>query len=89
MNKKEFLISLKQYVIDEILEGQEVGLEFSTPLLNLGILNSIEITRLLRFVYDTFGISVPVDKITPYNFQDLNRICATVMSMADREVSNQ
>jgi acyl carrier protein len=81
MENNRFLLILRQYVIDEILEGHDVGLEYSTPLLELGILNSIEITRLLRFMDDTFGVSIPPEKITPQNFHDLNRIHATVVSL--------
>jgi acyl carrier protein len=82
MKQAEVLESLKGYISREILDGKDIGLDASTPLLEWGIINSLEIARLVSFLEDRFGVEVPNDKITIEYFKDMNAITNLVLELA-------
>src|SRR5262245_43320741 len=75
---QQTLQQIQNYIVNEVLEGEDVGLSAETPLLELGILNSIEIVRLVSFVKDQFGV---VLEVRSDNFTNLNTIVALVQSL--------
>ena len=81
MNQSEVLHSLKGYISREILDGKDIGLDGSTPLIEWGIINSMEIARLVTFIQERFGVEVPSDKITIEYFSDLNAISGLVVDL--------
>jgi acyl carrier protein len=82
MKQVEVLESLKGYISREILDGKDIGLDASTPLLEWGIINSLEIARLVSFLEDRFGVQVPSDKITIEYFKDMSAITNLVVELA-------
>jgi acyl carrier protein len=74
MNRAEIIHGLKTYIAQWILDGEDIGLDEATPLIEWGILNSMEIARIVGFVSDKFGVSVPSDKITLDNFETIGAI---------------
>jgi acyl carrier protein len=66
--RAEIASGLLRYVEQEILEGDEIGLDEATPLLEWGVLNSFEILRLAAFVEERFGIDVIEGGIDPERF---------------------
>ena len=70
----DLLRSLTRWICDEILEGEGDDLRPDTPLLELGILNSIEIGRLLAFIERAHGVRVPPTAIRPANVATLTAI---------------
>jgi acyl carrier protein len=82
MKQSEVLESLKGYVSREILDGKDIGLDGSAPLLEWGIINSIEIARLVAFIQNRFDVEVPGEKIVIEHFKDLNSITALVLELS-------
>ena len=82
MKQAEVLESLKGYISHEILDGKDIGLDGATPLLEWGIINSMEMARLVSFIEDRFGVEVPSDKITIEYFKDLTAITNLVLELA-------
>jgi acyl carrier protein len=78
MSDDEILNALKAYIGREVLEGHDVGLDPSTPLIQLGVLNSMEIIKLMVFLERTFAVKVPSNQVLAENFQDLNAITRLV-----------
>ena len=74
----EILTEVRSYIADEVLEGEDVGLEAGTPLLQLGVLNSLEIVRLVDFIHQRFGVTVASAQIVADNFKDLDTIADLV-----------
>jgi len=74
------LAELTSYVSKELLAGQSAGLEPSTPLIEWGVINSIEIARLIAFINRRFGVSVPGELIVLDNFKNLESISKLVMA---------
>ncbi len=71
----QILSSLKNYIANEILDGEDLGLAGDTPLLELGVLNSIEIVRLVAFIDEQFGVKL---EVRSDNFKTLDVIAARV-----------
>ena len=66
---------IKTYIATKILDGEDVGeLDGSTPLLDLGILNSMELMGLIAHIEATHNVKVPGDGIVPDNFQSIDDI---------------
>ena len=82
MNPSEVLDNVKDYISLEILDGEDIGLDESTPLLEWGIINSIEMARIVSFIQNRFSVKVPADKILPDNFKDLTSITGLVVDLA-------
>ncbi len=66
------------YVVSEILEGQDEDLLPTTPLLELGLLNSLEIRRLLAFIQARYDIVIPTEHVIAENLQNIRSIAALV-----------
>lgn len=81
MNELEVLETLKGYISREILDGKDIGLDTSTPLLEWGIINSMEMARLVSFIENRFGVEVPHDRITIVYFENLTAITNLVLEL--------
>lgn len=85
MNKSSVLEILKEYISKEILDGKDMGLDASTPLLEWGIINSMEIARLVTFIQVQFSVEIPSEKITIEYFKDLNTISDLVIDISNEK----
>ncbi|WPB81677.1 thioesterase domain-containing protein [Archangium violaceum] len=85
MTKTQLLTDLTRYVAEEILEGASEDLEPSTPLLELGILNSLETTRMMAFIQKQYGITVPADAIRVEDLQTLSALTDLVFGLQTRK----
>ncbi|HEX4701952.1 MAG TPA: acyl carrier protein [Pseudonocardiaceae bacterium] len=80
----------RSYVIDrlvafvrrELLDGKDVtDFTTTTPLLDWGLLNSIETTRLVAYIRDEFGVRVPPTDMVSRHFKDVESITDLVTSL--------
>jgi acyl carrier protein len=74
MTTKTTTDQLKEFVSRELLDGQDVGLTESTPLLELGLIDSMSIVLLQRFAQSTLGVDIPLADLTPQNLGSINAI---------------
>jgi 2-hydroxymuconate-semialdehyde hydrolase len=79
MDERAMTAALRRYLVTEILEGDGEGLDGRTPLLEWGILNSMEMVRLLAFIGREFGVRILPDEVTPAHFRNIDEIVALVM----------
>ena len=82
MQQSEVMEQLKAYISNQILDGKDIGLNETTPLLEWGIINSLEITRLLSFIQVQFHVSIPLHQLVADQFTDLSSITHLVMESA-------
>lgn len=66
------------FINAEILESEDSGLDIDTPLLAIGILDSLAMVSLIAKIEDAFGVKVPDDAVTPDNFQSVAAIARMV-----------
>ena len=75
---------LLRFIGDDILGGSG-DLDAQTPLLALGVIDSLSMVSVITFIRDRFGVEVPNDAIKVDNFQTIEAIAA----MVDRLVYHQ
>lgn len=73
---------LVEFVRRELLDGKDVTeLTTTTPLLDWGLLNSIETTRLVAFIREEFAVRVPPTDMVSRHFKDIESITDLVVSL--------
>jgi acyl carrier protein len=82
VTRDEMLDELKQFVVRELLDGRDTGLDEHTPLLAWGVLDSLSVNVLVSYTSERFGIDVPQGEVTPENLKDLDAYVAMLMRLA-------
>ena len=67
-----------QYVTKEYLEDDSEPLNFDTPLISGGIVDSFSMISLKRFLENRYNIQIPDEKATPEAFDSVNKIAVLV-----------
>lgn len=83
MQRTEVTTQLKNFLVQDVLSGKDIGLDETTPLLEWGVINSLEMVRLLGFIKNTFAVDIPMSKLTADNFTNLSSISNLVMENTD------
>lgn len=66
------------YVKNEYLDDEEIDLDYDTPLISSGYVDSFSMVSLLVFLENKFKIKIPPSKATPEAFDSVNKIIALV-----------
>ena len=66
------------YVKNEYLDDEELDLDYDTPLISSGYVDSFSMVSLLVFLENKFKIKIPPSKATPEAFDSVNKIIALV-----------
>lgn len=66
------------YVKNEYLEDEDEEIDFDTPLISGGIVDSFSMVSLKRFLENKYKISIPDDQATPEAFDSVNKIVTVV-----------
>jgi acyl carrier protein len=82
MQQTEVIEQLKGYISREILDGKDIGLDDSTPLLEWGIINSMEMVRIVSFIQSRFDVDIPNDKILPEYFMNLTALSGLILELS-------
>jgi medium-chain acyl-[acyl-carrier-protein] hydrolase len=82
MQRAEVLQQVRGYISKQVLDGRDIGLDETTPLLEWGLINSLEIVRLLSFVQGQFNIEVPGEMIIADHFTNLASVTDLVLGLA-------
>ena len=67
-----------KYVKNEYLEDEETELDYDTPLISGGIVDSFSMVSLKLFLEKRFSISIPDAKASSQAFDSVNKIVALV-----------
>jgi acyl carrier protein len=81
MEKPEVLKQLTYFISFEVLNGSASGLEDTSPLLEWGILNSLEMVRIITFIQNQFNIQVPNEEVTAEHFKDMTSIADLILDL--------
>ena len=82
MDRSEVVAELAEYVRIELLGDHAAELGPTTPLLEWGILNSMNTARLLTHIRERHGVNVPPTLLVGSNFRDLSCIAEMVVTLA-------
>lgn len=70
---------LCEFVGRVLLFGQAPDLDRSTPLFELGILDSMGTINLLSFIEDEFGIEIPLEEIEAIHLRNISTIADMIL----------
>lgn len=73
---------LIDFINNDLLEGAAPDLDENTPLLELGILNSLSMVRLLAHVDQRYGAKIPENNITPVHFENIKTLSILIKSLS-------
>jgi len=84
MTRAEIARRITNFIREAFLDGDPLGeLNEKTPLLEWGVLNSINIVHLISFIRTEFHVVVPPLKINAQNLKDIQSISALVAENAN------
>lgn len=87
MTEAEISVRLLGFIKEALLGDDPASdLDDKTPLLEWGVLNSMNTAMLLAFIREQLGYDIPPTAITARNFRDVRAICAM---LADGLVSGK
>ena len=69
-------VSIHEFVVEQLLDGRAV--ENDENLLLSGLIDSLGVMRLVRFLEATFDLNVPPEDVTISNFMTINSISSYV-----------
>lgn len=88
MSQNEISIRLLEFIRVAFLEDDAASeVDGQTPLLEWGILNSMNTAILLTFIRDELGNQVPPAMINAKNFKNVDSITAMVLSLQGSELA--
>jgi acyl carrier protein len=83
MAEDEIQQRLIDFIRDRFLDGDPRGeLEERTPLLEWGVLNSLNTAALLSFVRNELGVTIPPARITARDLKNVRAIAAMVRDIS-------
>ncbi|MBZ5534748.1 MAG: acyl carrier protein [Acidobacteriia bacterium] len=73
------------YVKKEYLEDDSEPINFDTPLISGGIVDSFSMVSLKRFLENKYSIQIPDDQATPEAFDSVNKITSLVEAFIQKK----
>lgn len=78
MNIVDIESELVQYIGEQLLNGDTAELDRATPLLEWGLINSMEMKQLVTFLERRFGVTLGARDVVAQNFRTVEAIAALV-----------
>ncbi|HEY4035380.1 MAG TPA: phosphopantetheine-binding protein [Ktedonobacteraceae bacterium] len=88
MQRDAVIEQLRSYIAQDVLSGKDIGLDEMTPLLEWGIINSLEIVKLLSFIRKQFAVDISTDKLVVDSFTSISAIADLVLEQIPAGVIN-
>ena len=63
-------------ILTEICPG--VDFEQETSLIDYGLIDSLDIVAVVKYLMETFDVQLGVDDLTPENFNSVDAICQLI-----------
>ncbi len=71
----EIVGTVRSFVVENFLFGDDSRLQDETKFLESGIIDSTGVLELIAYLESTFGIHVEDDEIVPDNLNSLSSVC--------------
>ena len=81
---KDYKNLVKEYIEKELLNGQDIEITDDTSLIKGGVIDSIDIMRLITFLMEELNFDLANDDYTLENFDSLEKI----FELLDKKVDN-
>lgn len=87
MSYESVLAALTGFIEERVLRSSDGELDATTPLLEWGVLTSMNIAWMVSFILEEFHLYIPPDRIVGANFKNLDTITRMVLSLRDDPVA--
>ncbi|MEM9457271.1 MAG: acyl carrier protein [Myxococcota bacterium] len=87
MKDDEVRTALTDFIAREFLDGEDIGLDAHTPLLEYGLIDSISLVSLTEFAKQRFGVAIPAEQQIPQNLKDIQSISAMILDLANNSAN--
>lgn len=77
--------SIRAFVVDNFLFGEESGLKSNSSFLDEGIVDSTGILELVAFIEREYGIRIADDELVPENLDSIERVASFIEKKRDYE----
>ncbi|ADZ93288.1 alpha/beta fold hydrolase [Marinomonas mediterranea] len=78
---------LIHFINNDLLEGAADDLDQNTPLLELGILDSLSMVLLLAHIDQQYGVKIPEHEINPEHFENVATLAALINQLSKDETA--
>lgn len=80
---KPLVAALINYIQNEILDGEDSDIQADTPLLRLGIIDSMQLSGLIAFIEEELGIELDSEQLDPAHFESVDAISRYLIAEHD------
>ncbi len=71
---------LRDYIQESAKYTGVTGITDDSSLIEAGVIDSLQLVRVVSFIEDTFGVNVADEEILPQNFESINGMELLVMA---------
>lgn len=79
MNRVSVSAAIKQFIVEDLLNGDGDEIDYNTPLLEWGILDSLKVLSLLFFSEEELGVDIDATSLTPVNLATIDAFASLVV----------
>jgi len=79
--------TVKEFIVENFLFGDEEQIEFETDFFEKGIIDSTGVIELVSFMEETFEISINDEELIPENLSSLKNIRVFLQQKTDQKVA--
>jgi acyl carrier protein len=69
---------LQRFVVETLLEGEEIEVELDTPLLEYRIIDSLNVEELMVHIHDQYGVAI--EDVPPSSWGSIRKLAELVRS---------
>ena len=80
MPRDQIESKLRDFIDTRIMEGQGRDLTSSTPLFDVGILDSFALFSVIAFIADEFNVAIALESLRTEDFENISAIAGLVES---------
>ena len=81
MSSEAIKTRLRSFIAEELLGGDDAGLDEHTGLLELGIVDSMGIMRLTTFIEKEFSVAISQRELSAMNFASIEALSQLVLRL--------
>lgn len=74
-----------RFIGSEFLEGSTDGLTEDTPLIKLGIIDSLTIAKTISFIEKEFFVKIEGEDMVPENFENIKNVLRLIESKRENK----
>jgi acyl carrier protein len=80
---------IREYIHESAQYTGVTGLTDETPLVDVGVIDSVQLVRVVSFLEEAFGIHVADEEILPSNFANINEMERFVLTKLDGQLKKE